>query len=119
MSNLKQSTFKIGTSKELNCMTEASDQYGFPSHTPMNVNQNQELRNYLKGHHFEFGAKSTHSVKNGQLKTFDGPKGQTRAEKENQELFKNDQRASHFKMGWEMGLNRPTSYNVSKAGGRS
>jgi hypothetical protein len=53
------------------------------------------------------------------MKTFDGPKGQTRAEKENQELFKNDQRASHFKMGWEMGLNRPTSYNGQKAGGRS
>lgn len=84
----------------------------------MSHSNNQELRNYLKGHHFEFGAKSTHSVKNERMKTFDGLRGQSKAEKENQELFKNDQRASHFKMGWEMGLNRPTSYN-EKAGGRS
>ena len=74
----------------------------------------------MKGHHFEFGAKS---VKNGggHMKTYDTTpdKGRMKVEKENQELFKNDQRASHFKMGWEMGLNRPTSYNGTTGGGRS
>ena len=71
MSNLKQSTFKIGTATNINCMTEASDQYGYPLQTPNSQSNNQELRNYLKGHHFEFGAKGAHTVKNGQLKTFD------------------------------------------------
>ena len=73
MSNLKQSTFKIGTAGQLNCMTEASDQYGYPLQTPMSQDKNQDLRNYLKGHHFEFGAKGANSVKNGHLKTFEGP----------------------------------------------
>lgn len=30
MSNLKKSTFKIGTENKLNCITENSDQYGYP-----------------------------------------------------------------------------------------
>lgn len=68
MSNLKATSFKIGTEKTLNCITENSDQYAYPiapsSQTTVNQhNKNQELKKYLKGHHFEFGAKS---VKNGQ-----------------------------------------------------
>lgn len=30
MSNLKKSTFKIGGENKLNCITENSDQYGYP-----------------------------------------------------------------------------------------
>lgn len=59
MSNLKKSTFKIGTENKLNCITENSDQYGYPivhqNLTTQNQCKNNELKNYLKGHHFEFG----------------------------------------------------------------
>jgi hypothetical protein len=62
MSNLKKTTVKLGNEKELFCITESSHQYAYPltgdrNLTTMNQNKNLELKNYLKNHHFEFGAK--------------------------------------------------------------
>jgi len=50
----------------------------------MNQNKNTELKNYLKGHHFEFGAKASQSVKNSQ-KIYEGSadQGRSKAEKDN------------------------------------
>lgn len=70
MSNLKESTFKIGNGIEnkLNLKTENSDQYAYPlvssNLTTQNKSYNNELKHYLKGHHFEFGLKS---VKSGNI----------------------------------------------------
>ena len=119
MSNLKKSTFKIGNGSEnkLKCITESSDQYAYPlvssNLTTQNQSKNNELKQYLKGHHFEFGLKTVKGS-NPQLKTQYSPdNSKMKFEKENQENFKNDQRASHFKMGWEAQQNRPTSQNAN------
>ena len=68
MSNLKESSIKIGEGPnkfKLNCVTENSDQYNQPitnnAQTTINKTKNQELKTYLKGHHFDFGIKSVKS----------------------------------------------------------
>jgi hypothetical protein len=61
MSNLKKSTFKLGFENKLNCLTENSDKFSYPQQNLTSNNQaaqNNELKNYLKGHHFEFGPKT-------------------------------------------------------------
>ena len=89
MSELKKTSFQIGSGTPLECVTETHNQFAHPNSSGGSA-VNKELRNYLKGHHFELGVKGSHTVKNSQMKTYDGSGGQTRAEKENQAQFKND-----------------------------
>ena len=64
MSNLKESSITIGgkNMNKLACITEASQQYAQPhisnAQTTVNRTKNQELKQYLKGHHFDFGLKT-------------------------------------------------------------
>lgn len=45
-------------------MTEAADQFGQPTVMSAHNNENQELKNYLKGHHFDFGTKGSRTTQN-------------------------------------------------------
>jgi len=45
-------------------MTEAADQFGQPTVTGQQNNENKELKNYLKGHHFDFGIKGSRTTQN-------------------------------------------------------
>ena len=56
-------------------MTEAADQFAQPVTSGQN-NDNKELKNYLKGHHFDFGIKGSRTTahKNQPYLRADGPK---------------------------------------------
>lgn len=45
-------------------MTEAADQFGQPTVASAQNNENKELKNYLKGHHFDFGIKGSRTTQN-------------------------------------------------------
>ena len=99
MANLKESSIKIGAGEnrvKLNCVTETSDQYNKPItsnvQTTINKTKNQELRTYLKGHHFDFGVKGARTTQNKNQpylrSDLSGPKSGLAFERSNQELKK-------------------------------
>lgn len=79
LTNLKGSSFAIGEKGAgLARVTEAAQQYANPN-IPSNATdhskaQNKELRQYLKGHHFDLGSKSGVSLQLG------GPSAASQAE---------------------------------------
>ena len=93
-------------------MTEAADQFGQPAVNNQQSNENienKELKNYLKGHHFDFGIKASKTCqnKNPPYLRSDALKSGLAFERSNQE-FKKDQQKAHFNFGFDP---RPTSAN--------
>lgn len=70
MSNLKEQSFKIGgkEAKKLICLTENGTEYMYPVQPNTTTNNaNQQLKTYLKGHHFDFGLKGAKSATNQKI----------------------------------------------------
>ena len=69
----------------------------------------KELKNYLKGHHFDFGIKGSRTTQNKNQpylrSDLSGQKSGLAFERSNQE-FKRDQQKAHFNFGFDP---RPTS----------
>ena len=66
LSNLKDSSIGNFDNKvKLECVTEAAQQYIKPNQDGATTSQNKQLKAYLKGHHFDFGAKTTKNEKYG------------------------------------------------------
>jgi hypothetical protein len=64
-----------------------------------NACENQDLKNYMKGHHFEIGANAVREFDTTNKLGYSGTSTK-KATIVPQEV-KNEQRATHFKMGWD------------------
>ena len=59
LTNLKHSSIKIGLeNSKLEDATEFAQQFQAPQMNKVSTNQNQDMKKYLKGHHFDLGSKS-------------------------------------------------------------
>ena len=79
-------------------LSETHQQFMKPK-LSQNVCENQDLRKYMKGHHFEIGANAVREFDTINKLGYSGTaaKEATRVPQE----VKDEQRATHFKMGWD------------------